>query len=162
MQREYLEELVNKGLSTHDISRCSGKSQTTVRYHLKKLGLKTIWYEFQKKEMFGTRAICKKHGLTEYSKDKSCLKCGVEAVQKRRDDIKKKAVEYKGGKCIKCGYDRYIGALDFHHINPLLKTFSIGYKGYTRSWEKVKEELDKCDILCANCHRELHAKGVLA
>jgi len=69
------------------------------------------------------------------------------------------AVAYKGDKCERCGYDHCIDALEFHHIDPTQKDFSISSKGYTRSWSKVKEELDKCMILCANCHRELHAKS---
>lgn len=80
----------------------------------------------------------------------------VEAVALRRKKIKLMAVEYKGGKCEQCGYDRCIGALEFHHLDPAEKDFSIGGKGYTRSWEVTKEELDKCIMVCANCHRELH------
>ena len=68
------------------------------------------------------------------------------------------AVNYKGGSCEKCGYNRCIDALEFHHNNSSKKDFSISEKGYTRSWDKVKEELDKCSLLCANCHREIHAR----
>jgi len=75
-------------------------------------------------------------------------------VIKRRRDLKKKAVEYKGGKCVLCGYDKYVGALEFHHVDPKTKSFGIGAKGYTRSWEVLKIELDKCILICANCHRE--------
>ena len=65
-------------------------------------------------------------------------------------------MEYKGGKCEICGYDRCATALEFHHINPDEKEFGIGQKGYTRSFEKNKEEVDKCILVCANCHREIH------
>lgn len=68
------------------------------------------------------------------------------------------AVEYKGGKCERCGYKRCIEALEFHHTDPALKDFSISGKGYTRSWDTVQKELDKCEMLCANCHREAHAE----
>jgi hypothetical protein len=68
------------------------------------------------------------------------------------------AKEYKGGCCSVCGYDRCIEALEFHHLDPEKKDFGISNKGYTRSWEKIKKELDQCEILCANCHREVHAK----
>ena len=67
------------------------------------------------------------------------------------------AVEHKGGRCQVCGYERCIEALEFHHLDPTRKDFGISHKGYTRSWEKVKEEVDKCILLCANCHREFHA-----
>jgi len=80
----------------------------------------------------------------------------IKAVAKRRRKIKLMAIEYKGGKCQVCGYNKYPGALDLHHINGN-KSFGIGEKGYTRSWEKVREELDKCILVCANCHREIEA-----
>jgi 5-methylcytosine-specific restriction endonuclease McrA len=81
----------------------------------------------------------------------------LKAVQRRREKVRRMAVEYKGGRCQVCGYDRCIEALEFHHLNPTQKDFGISQKGYTRSWEKVKEEVDKCILLCANCHRECHA-----
>lgn len=78
-----------------------------------------------------------------------------QAVIKRRKKLKKLAVEYKGSKCIKCGYDKCIEALEFHHINPNEKSFGISSKGLTRSWEILKIELDKCILVCSNCHREI-------
>lgn len=72
-----------------------------------------------------------------------------------RDQIKAQAVAYKGGKCSICGYDKCIQALEFHHLDTN-KDFGIGDNGYTRAWSKVKEELDKCILVCANCHREIH------
>jgi 5-methylcytosine-specific restriction endonuclease McrA len=81
-------------------------------------------------------------------------------VSQRRKKLKQLAVEYKGGKCCKCGYYKCVGALDFHHVNPQEKAFGIGSKGYTRSWESVKKELDKCILVCANCHREIEYGGL--
>lgn len=69
------------------------------------------------------------------------------------------AVNYKGSKCEVCGYYRCIEALEFHHKDSSEKDFSISQKGYTRSWKKVKMELDKCILLCANCHREIHVQN---
>ena len=77
-------------------------------------------------------------------------------MQKRRDHIKLLALAYKGNKCQCCGYNKYAGALEFHHINPNEKDFGISTKGYTRSWENNKKELDKCVLVCSNCHREIH------
>jgi hypothetical protein len=103
---------------------------------------------------------CKIHGLTEYGLRKDggyrCKKCAVDSVQRRRDKVKEMAVEYKGGKCEICAYNKCKGALEFHHLDPNEKDFGISHKGYTRSWESVKKELDKCIMLCANCHREVH------
>jgi hypothetical protein len=81
----------------------------------------------------------------------------IKAVAKKRRKIKTLAIEYKGGKCQVCGYSKYQGALDLHHLDSDSKKFGIGDKGYTRSWERIKTELDKCILVCANCHRELEA-----
>ena len=82
----------------------------------------------------------------------------IVAVRKRRKKIREMALGYKGGKCELCGYDRCLEALEFHHLDSSGKDFSVSSKGYTRSWKRVKEELDKCILLCANCHREVHAQ----
>lgn len=74
----------------------------------------------------------------------------------RQVKMKSKAIEYKGGKCEQCGYDKNKDVLEFHHKNPQEKEFSISAK-FNRSWESIKEELDKCVMLCANCHREIHS-----
>lgn len=107
--------------------------------------------------------FCQIHGETEFAERKDgskirwkCLKCETEATQKRREKIKVMAIAYKGGKCQCCGYDKCTQALEFHHVDPTQKDFGLGAKGYTRSWEKNKEELDKCVMVCANCHREIH------
>lgn len=67
------------------------------------------------------------------------------------------AVEHLGGVCQICGYSRCAEALDIHHRDPSLKKFGISVDGNTRSWERVKAEIASCILLCANCHRELHA-----
>lgn len=54
-----------------------------------------------------------------------------------------------------CGYNRCIGALDLHHVKGK-KRFLISTDAYLHSWEDIKRELDKCVLLCSNCHRELH------
>jgi len=77
-------------------------------------------------------------------------------VSNRRKNLKKKAVIYKGGSCSQCGYHRCLEALTFHHIDRV-KEFGIAAKGYTRSWEKVKVELDQCILVCAVCHIEIEA-----
>lgn len=79
----------------------------------------------------------------------------IKAVSKRRKLIKQKAIDYKGGQCQICGYKKYQGALELHHLDPNNKHFGIGQYGHSRSWERVKRELDKCVLVCANCHREL-------
>lgn len=65
-------------------------------------------------------------------------------------------VDYKGGKCQICGYNKCNEALDFHHIDPKTKSFNIS-GNHCRRWNLVKEEIDKCVMVCSNCHREIHA-----
>jgi hypothetical protein len=78
------------------------------------------------------------------------------AVSRRRRKIKEMVVEYKGGECIVCGYKKYIGAFDLHHAGDSKKKFGLSADGLTRSWDRVKKEADKCILVCANCHREIH------
>jgi hypothetical protein len=81
----------------------------------------------------------------------------IEAVKKRRKKLKEMAIEYKGGKCLICGYHRCHDCLVFHHLNPEEKDFGLSARGLTRSWIKIKQEADKCILLCSRCHCELHA-----
>lgn len=76
--------------------------------------------------------------------------------RERRIAKKIRAVDYKGGKCIKCGYDKCYDALEFHHRNMDEKEFSPSKLVRNNKWETVKKELDKCDLLCSNCHKEIH------
>jgi hypothetical protein len=91
-----------------------------------------------------------------------CKSCTNRQSIERQQALKKQAVEYKGRCCSSCGYDRYIGSLEFHHVDPEGKDFTLAHAKNT-NFEKIKAELDKCVVLCANCHREEHArlKGLL-
>ncbi len=71
-----------------------------------------------------------------------------------RQRTKLKAIEYMGGSCKTCGYHKCSRALTFHHLNPYEKDFTIS--GKSLSWERIKLELDKCILICANCHAEEH------
>jgi ribosomal protein S6 len=98
------------------------------------------------------RYIIVKQKKTKEEKKKN----NVEQVISWRKNNKQKLIEYKGGCCEICRYDKCIEALEFHHKNPLEKDFGIS--GVSRSFEKMKREVDKCILVCANCHREIHAK----
>ena len=69
--------------------------------------------------------------------------------------FKQQCVNYKGGKCQKCGYDKCIAALEFHHLDPSQKEFAISVSRQL-NFNKVQQELDKCQLLCSNCHNETH------
>lgn len=109
--------------------------------------------------------LCKHHGMTKFHPyrvgDKTkyrCAACLQANVQRRREKLKTLSIEYLGGCCQHCGYNKFAGALEFHHKDPTQKDFGISSSGHTRSWEKIKVELDKCLLLCANCHREEHGR----
>jgi hypothetical protein len=89
-----------------------------------------------------------------------CVRCRAEAVTDRRRRVKTILVEEAGGACACCGYDRCMAALQFHHLRPDEKRFSLGRQGVARSLEKARAEAAKCVLLCANCHAEVEA-GVL-
>lgn len=80
------------------------------------------------------------------------------AVSKRRKKVRLMAIEYGGGQCQICGYKKCNRALSFHHKDASKKDFGLSASGLTRSWEKTKAELDKCILVCANCHMEIHER----
>ena len=102
--------------------------------------------------------ICSLCGNTyEYDRSKGhrgkiCSAC---RTKKRHYVLKLRMIEYLGGQCSVCGYDKCPAAMHFHHLNARQKEFSLG-GAYNRSWKALTAELDKCIILCANCHAEKH------
>lgn len=104
----------------------------------------------------GTYA-CKCGKLYEYNRElgHNATACNSCKANERRYELKIKAVEYKGGCCQRCGYNKNKTALQFHHLDPSQKDFGLGGH-HGRSWKSIKAELDKCVCLCANCHSEVH------
>jgi hypothetical protein len=69
-------------------------------------------------------------------------------------------IEYKGGQCERCRLnlnDTHYAVFDFHHIDPSEKDDNFK-KIKFQKWEKIKQEIDKCMLVCSNCHREIHAE----
>jgi predicted HNH restriction endonuclease len=91
-----------------------------------------------------------------YSKNKQKQ---IDKSEKRRKEIKAKIRSYKSSlKCEKCS-ENHPACLDFHHIDPSKKEaniYQIAIKGW--SWDRIMEEIAKCQVLCANCHRKIHYK----
>jgi 5-methylcytosine-specific restriction endonuclease McrA len=83
----------------------------------------------------------------------------VDRLRKRR---MAEIIAMKGGKCQECGYSRCTAALEFHHRVPADKLMTLNLTDMTKSWDRILVEVEKCDLLCANCHREHHACGFLA
>lgn len=80
-----------------------------------------------------------------------------EYYSNRRREIKNQLVDYKGGACVICGYNKSFRSLHFHHLDPNEKDFTLGRKwGKLGFNDMIKKELDKCILVCANCHGEIH------
>lgn len=86
-----------------------------------------------------------------------CRECVRIVTKTRQRRIKQQMIDYKGGKCEICGYCKSTAAMDFHHKDPSKKDFTIAAAKNVSMSAKIKEELDKCMLLCANCHREIHS-----
>jgi len=92
---------------------------------------------------------------------KYCYECSPQEgseTDKRtviRRALKKMLVDYKGGKCERCGYNKCLRALEFHHLNPSEKDFGIS-GCITKNVEELKNEVNKCILVCSNCHAEIH------
>jgi transposase len=169
---ETLAALVDEGRSTREISERLGLSQGTVRHWLRKYGLRT--HRARRENSRGVRGLhpdrkmmeCARHGHTEFWLEPRgtyrCCRCRSEAVSRRRRKLKEILVQEAGGRCELCGYDRWIGALQFHHREGEQKEFGVAERGLTRSLEAVRREAAKCVLLCANCHSEVEAAIVNA
>ena len=174
MDKSTLETYISQGLSLGQISKATNKSKTSIRHWLKKFDLKTVNKSF--KEQPRTRSIVLINGIQFKTCPKCkesktlndnfytskngdihgwCKPCNNKTTYQKQLDRKIECVNYKGGKCIVCGYNRYIGSLDFHHLNPEEKEFNIAQlRSY--SLTQLTKELDKCVLLCRNCHGEVH------
>ncbi len=84
-----------------------------------------------------------------------CIPCRNKQMVERLRAIKQECVSYMGGKCSKCGYKKCNAALDFHHLDPSTKEFNLAQQR-SYSLRVLKPELDKCILLCKNCHAEKH------
>lgn len=96
---------------------------------------------------------------------KYCFKCSppypkggsrAGTIAAMRKAMKRAAVKRLGGKCMRCGYDKCIAALSFHHTNPQEKEFGLAANGNFHNWNEYWAEAQKCILLCANCHAEEH------
>ena len=88
---------------------------------------------------------------------KLCANCKRKT---RRLAYRISAANYKNNECEICGLKRNtiddLEIFDFHHIDKINKSFELGDNIESKKWETVKQELDKCMMLCANCHRKQH------
>lgn len=170
LDRATVSALVDEGLSVRQLADRLQRSTATVRHWLATYELTTR----RARQLAEARsasahvaegttfAVCPKHGLSRFGvrPDKGsrrCLACRSEHVIARRRRVKATLVAEAGGRCVVCGYDRWIGALEFHHVDASKKSFALSREGVTRSIAKARAEAAKCVLLCANCHAEVEA-----
>ncbi|MET0603190.1 MAG: hypothetical protein ABW167_14485 [Baekduia sp.] len=157
--------LVASGSSIRQIAAQLDRSPTAIRHVLGRLGLQTT-AAVRLAEGAAARAAgesepiltCPIHGPTRHVGRQDGFRCGScrsAHVAERRRRIKRQLIKEAGGACGLCGYDRYPGALQFHHLDPASKVFEISGRGVTRSLDAARAEARKCVLLCANCHAEV-------
>lgn len=152
--------------------KCSTEFSSSVRIDGKIRNLCNRKYCFDCSP-FGKHNTRKIHS-SEYGKTLICDRCKKSYVKMRhyrksfcrscsvtvhRIKLKESLVMRFGGKCILCGYDKCIGALEFHHLDPSAK--ERGISGSTVSAKKLTAEADKCMLVCNRCHREVHCGVIL-
>jgi transposase-like protein len=165
---EILREVIEAGATVREAAEKLGVGYTTIRHWLKRLGLQTPrMARLQESQaaieqgLTRTQLDCPRHGRVPFFRrpdgNYRCSKCRTEAVVEWRRRAKLRLVERAGGCCVLCGYAGHPSALQFHHLEPSEKRFSLSREGTTRSFAEAAEEADKCVLLCANCHAEVEA-----
>jgi transposase len=162
LRRDQLAPLVDQQLTLAEIAEAVNRSISTVRYWLKKHGLRAAGGRRRTRVTKGPRIAtfkCQQHGEVEFVLEKRgyyrCKRCRATAVAERRRVVKQILVDEAGGACALCGYNRCSAALQFRHLDPRLKKFHLAQRGLSRSLERSRNEARKCVLLCANCHAEV-------
>lgn len=176
MEKLILEEMIERGLSTHQIAKEIGKSQTSIRHWLRKYGINTKHFspKHENKDCVNGNEckVCKtpltgkKHSYCSdkckssyyYITHKSEANPNTNTRQRKVSKERKlHLIEMSGGACNKCGYKKNYAALTFHHVDPTNKVFNVDSRRLSNTnWNSILEEWKKCELLCANCHSELH------
>jgi transposase-like protein len=163
--RELLAEVVACDLSIRDMADVFDRSPTTIRHWLRRHQLTSEpgrrRAAIAAADAAGQRELqlrCQHHGTTRYVRRVDgfrCARCEAARVVAWRRKVKRILVEEAGGACVLCGYSRFGGALQFHHVDPAEKSFALSREGVTRSLARARAEAEKCVLLCANCHAEV-------
>ncbi len=165
MNKNLLHKKIKEKLNVRELSEEFCCSQNNIRYWISKYNLKTI-YNLRNESPVKICPRCKKEKLNSNfytrrngtGKSTYCKICTGNQTKERLRKFKLLCLEYKGGSCEYCSYNHCPVAMDFHHKDPAEKKFSMSSRNLYSFNKKVREELDKCLLLCANCHREEHAR----
>jgi predicted HNH restriction endonuclease len=155
MDEDILRKLIAEKFTQREIGEKCGKSQASVRHWLKKYGLNT------EKSVKNFLCQCGESDESKFALRRGtpcttiCRLCDNKRVLERGRANKLKALEYKGCCCSVCGYDKNPAALSFHHLDPKQKDTNFDKMRFWK-FDRVKKELDKCILVCLNCHAEIH------
>lgn len=163
VDRVQLEELADRGTTLAEMAKACDCSISTIRYWLKRYEIEHPRPRRRRQDCEdGARFAtfdCRRHGRTQFLLEGRgyyrCKRCRSEAVARRRRTVKRQLVDEAGGACVLCGYARWPGALQFHHVVAAEKEFHLAQGGYSRSIARSRAEMEKCVLLCANCHSEV-------
>ena len=162
MERSVLEPLVEQGLGLRPIAKLLDTSVTNIRYWVYKHGLELKQKPFGSGYMPSKSSYrCGKCSETNPAKfyghkRRMCGACHNAYNIKQGQDKRLRAVKELGGRCLTCGFDRYPCSLDILHKNPKAKDPNFrSLRGW--SWEHIQIELQKCVLVCKNCHAAIHA-----
>lgn len=173
--KEKIFDLFDKGYTYNKISNELNCSKGTISYHLKNLvderknkkktlikeieldlpkDRETFNYKYSQLLTHSERRYFYNNYYKKENKGTSKGNIPNEYYKNKRFEIKKFLVEFKGGKCEICGYSKSLRALQFHHTNPKEKDFNVG--GVIKINDEVIREINKCILVCSNCHSEIH------
>jgi|694.fasta_scaffold50822_3 hypothetical protein len=165
--KEILENLLEQGFSSNQIGKQLGYSGVGIRYYMKKWLLSSIHASIQDKTCYitDTHKQCPKCSeikeLNNFDKRPNgnvqsyCRKCCNDNRYSIIKQHKLTILNELGNCCSNCGYNKNTSALEFHHLEPEHKDFHFG-STKTTNIDKIRKELEKCILVCANCHREIH------
>jgi len=151
IEKKQLTQLVKQGKSYRSIAEILGCSLTTVRYWANK-------YELKKPDRKYCCSYCGTKDKKRFASGRytACRKCRTTDEKDRYLKKKKIAVEQLGGKCCKCGYNKNLAALDFHHRDSKQKDPDFKKLRHRSLKVYLNEVVGKCDLVCKNCHAEIH------
>ena len=149
--KQRLKKLILEGKTSKELSEIYNCSKSTIHEVKSRLGY--LSHKLRPHDRTNRKAlgitnceICGKSGSL-----RTCTRCANKIIKIAK---KKILIEQLGNKCEICGYDKYQNVLDFHHIDPTHKEYSIGE--INTDFSKLLNEISKCRLLCNRCHRELH------
>ena len=161
MEKETLSALIDRGFTLKQIGKECNTSQTNVRYWLKKFGLKLkrgARGQKPKDFIFPRKCACGETDPSKFYGNKTtvCRKCHSKYTLLKGQENRIYILEKLGGKCTHCGFDKWKASLDVHHPDPTQKDVSFSTIRYwTR--DRIDKEIEKCILLCRNCHAAHHS-----